>query len=50
MRVVENLIGVAEFHRFSVVHHEDAVGHEADDAEVVGDEDVGKTEVFFKAV
>ena len=49
-RVIENLIGVTEFHRTAVVHHEDAVGHEADDAKVMRDEDVGETEVFFEAV
>ena len=42
------LIVSGDLHHLSQVHHSDAVADLIDDVQVVGDEEVGKTESFFQ--
>src|SRR4051794_9440510 len=49
-RVLADLVGVAGLDDLALVHHRDAVGNVANDADVVRDEDVGQAEFVLKVV
>jgi len=47
-RVTEHDIRRALLNDFAQVHHNDAVGHIVHHAEIVGDDDIGQTQLVFE--
>ena len=48
--VVEQLIAFGKFHQFPEIHHCNAIGYVAHDAEIVGDEEVGEIKLLAQVL
>ncbi|MNF09626.1 hypothetical protein D3C80_2103350 [compost metagenome] len=48
LRIIEDRVAASDLRHLPQIHHHDAVTHEANHVEIVGDEQVSETKIAFQ--